>query len=111
MRFRAVSTIVGTSCQAITFILKENRMSFKRIVVLFHFIALCAASPAIGQAPRYRITDLGTIAGPASFALAINKEGVSTGWSSINFTNNQTHAFSALYGPMVDLGSPAGFRT
>jgi probable HAF family extracellular repeat protein len=62
---------------------------------------LFAASTCFAQ--MYTVTDLGTLGGSSSHALAINSVGQITGKAS---TASESHAFLWTSGKMEDLGSP-----
>lgn len=55
-------------------------------------------------APQYRVTDLGTLGGPESDAMAINRRGVVVGFSNTPGVGSHYRAFSFRNGRMTDLG-------
>ena len=57
-------------------------------------------------APSYRLTDLGTLGGAASWAHGINAAGQVVGNSSTH--NGDHHAFLYSKGKMTDLGTLSG---
>jgi probable HAF family extracellular repeat protein len=59
-----------------------------------------------GASPRYTVTDLGTLGGTLSFAMAINDRGWVDGFSTV--PNGDQHAFVWRDGVMTDLGTPGG---
>src|SRR5437899_1451559 len=57
--------------------------------------------------PGYTITDLGTLGGDTSYALAINRAGEIVGEAETS--SGKTHAFIWRKGKMHDLGSPGQY--
>jgi probable HAF family extracellular repeat protein len=81
-----------------------------RIVVLsaLALLAPVPASPASAQvrAPRYTITDLGTLGGELSVATAVSRTGSVAGYSLT--ASGRQHAFRWSGGRMTDLGTLPG---
>src|ERR671913_2303262 len=82
----------------------------RRSALLLVLVLLICASPAAQtpSAPKYTITDLGTLGGTFSYGSAINTVGQVTGWAQ---TSTAQHAFLAIPGSaMLDLNEliPSG---
>jgi len=75
-------------------------------------VATMEAVPMLSAAERYSITDLGTLGGTYSTAMAINGSGQVVGYS--NTSSGETHAFlwqsglNSGKGSMIDLGTLGG---
>src|SRR5215468_12261326 len=81
-------------------------------------VALVLSVPAVGQQPRYRLIDLGTFGGPASYFAngfdgILNNHGTAVGFSNTSTPDPlcfaaancfATHAFRATNGHVTDLG-------
>lgn len=81
-----------------------RRVKSARLLTFIVMIAVSFSSGVLAQIPVYRLTDLGTLGGIASYATALNKQGEVVG-SSFN-QNFDNHAF--LWNPqngMRDLGT------
>src|SRR5215207_8726364 len=65
-------------------------------------LALLACATPV-RAERYTVTDLGTLGGNASQALAINDSGQVVGWAIT--TAGSVHAFLYANGAMKDIGA------
>jgi probable HAF family extracellular repeat protein len=59
--------------------------------------------------PSYAVADLGTLGGPASFAMGLNNAGQVVGYSYLN-DGPETHAFLWQAGVLTDLGTLGGGR-
>jgi probable HAF family extracellular repeat protein len=66
-----------------------------------------AIAAAFGQA-TYTVTDLGTLGGPGSSALALNNMGIVVGISSTRDEPGVSRAFRWSEGSMIDLGTLGG---
>jgi probable HAF family extracellular repeat protein len=104
-----------------------NCKTWTRIIALIFFAALAVPALLIAQAlpkhPRYKLIDLGTFGGPASylpngFDGILNQHGTTAGWADtstpdpdptfcFNFDCSVSHAFRWQNGELTDLGSLA----
>ena len=77
------------------------------VVVVVALVGFGATAGATARSSSVTVTDLGTLGGTSSQAVAVNNSGQVVGYSKI--AGNETHAFSwTKKGGMVDLGTLGG---
>jgi probable HAF family extracellular repeat protein len=70
--------------------------------------AIGLLSPTCPSQTEYTVTDIGTLGGPASHALALNNTGTVVGVSSANDEPDVSRAFRWIDGEIIDLGTLGG---
>lgn len=83
-------------------------MNRRRIRTFLGVACVLAAAAFPISAEEYRIVDLGTLGGPDSVAVAINEDGIISGWAML--PSGEWHAVIWDSTGIVDLGTPPGFN-
>src|SRR5207248_8003523 len=107
----SITNLEGEARKATT-VVERTAMPRRRVGIGFLVLVAAIAvtlitGPPASAALTFRITDLGTLGGARSSALAVNDSGQVVGWATR--PDGKTHAFSwTRTGGMVDLGTLGG---